>query len=120
LLTNHSLNGNRALATDIVQHDFPHYIWIYQVAPVIGGIGAAGLYKTVEFLQSLRKEIPDTVLGPELAAFSTAEQAQMPTGTKDHMRTIEEQVDAESSTKKHRRKRSDHMKLSMTGQNQIV
>jgi hypothetical protein len=71
------LNGNRALATDIVQHDFPHYVWIYQLAPLVGGVGAAGLYKTVEFLQSLRKEVPDVPLGMEIAAFSRTADGQL-------------------------------------------
>lgn len=136
-----SLNGNRALATDIVQRDFPHYIWIYQLAPICGGLGAAGLYKTIEFLQSLREEVPDVPLGMEIAAFSRSADMplKIPDGTHDHLvqfknikraQTIDSlsvipdenphPAEGNYSLNQHRRKRSDHLKISMVGQNQPI
>lgn len=49
--TGGSFNPARSLATAAVNHNFPHYHWIYWVGPLLGGILAAGLYSLTKVLE---------------------------------------------------------------------
>lgn len=62
-------NPCRALASDVVAHDYAHYSWIYQVSGYAGGLLAAGVYKFFEQIQELSSTTPaDADFGIGLAA----------------------------------------------------
>lgn len=42
--TGASMNPARTLGPSVLQPSFPGYLWIYFVGPLVGAIGAAGLY----------------------------------------------------------------------------
>nr|OQO25458.1 hypothetical protein B0A51_07843 [Rachicladosporium sp. CCFEE 5018] len=49
--TGAGLNPARSFATAVLNRHFPTYHWIYWLAPVLGGILAAGFYKLTKFLE---------------------------------------------------------------------
>lgn len=64
LFTGCSLNPARSFGTAVATHHFPGYHWIYWIAPLLGSVLAAALYKLVK---SLETEIGIGTNGP--AAF---------------------------------------------------
>nr|OQO19978.1 hypothetical protein B0A51_11379 [Rachicladosporium sp. CCFEE 5018] len=49
--TGAGLNPARSFATAVLNRHFPTYHWIYWLAPILGGILAAGFYKLTKFLE---------------------------------------------------------------------
>lgn len=57
--TGGSLNPARSLGPAVMNKSFPHYHWIYWIAPLCGAALAAGLYKLLKYIQY------ETNLGPD-------------------------------------------------------
>ncbi|KAK6433993.1 Aquaporin-1 [Oleoguttula sp. CCFEE 5521] len=49
--TGAGLNPARSFATAVLNRHFPTYHWIYWLAPMVGGVLAAGFYKLTKFLE---------------------------------------------------------------------